>query len=258
LYVALAILAAAPAGLAQDLNPQDTRPAATASVLKAAPRMALFDLAGAPLATAAEFAPWAAQDDQERADEPILSACLADKAQCATVDLARFRRMLELAAALPPREQLGLVHHYFNKVAWTSERRDSWSSLLQTAAQARGDCEDIALAKYRALRRLGWAPENLRVLIGWDNEEKDWHAWLAAREGETVFVLDSILGLQRAGAYPHARIVYSVSELGVWDHAPDYTPPDRNVDPAVAGADVPERAARIAATGQQPNKGVLK
>ncbi|MDX2144903.1 MAG: transglutaminase-like cysteine peptidase [Rhodospirillaceae bacterium] len=253
LFVVLAALTAAPVGMAQEaVAPEKS------SVLKTAPRMASFAFTSAPIAPASDFAPWVAQDAQESADDVRLGRCLADKEQCETVDLARFRRVLEVAATLPPREQLGLVHHYFNKVTWTSESRDSWSSLTQTAAQSRGDCEDIALAKYRTLRRLGWGPENLRVVIGWDNEEKDWHAWLAARDGEAVFVLDSILGLQRASAYPHARVVYSISELGVWDHAPDYVPPDRAGDQVTAEADVPKRAARLAANGYVSNKGNLK
>jgi predicted transglutaminase-like cysteine proteinase len=228
------------------------------SVLKAAPRLAHFDFAGAPLAPAGDFAPWAGQEAQEAAADAALGDCLADPARCDGSDMSRFRRMMGVAAALPPREQLGLVHHYFNRITWTSENRDSWSSLVQTATTARGDCEDIAIAKYRALRRLGWSAENLRVLIGWDNEEKDWHAWLAARDGESIFVLDSILGLQRGSAYPHARVVYSVSELGVWDHAPDYVPPDRAAMRPSTEAVIPERAARLAATGHQPNKGVHK
>jgi predicted transglutaminase-like cysteine proteinase len=258
LFVALAAMAAAPICAAQEAA-FPVQSGASAGALKSAPRMATFAFDdAAPLAPAKDFAPWAAQDRQERADDDRLAQCLADKERCETIDLARFHRLLELAATLPAREQLGLVHHYFNKVTWTSEHRDSWASLAQTAAQSRGDCEDIALAKYRALRRLGWTAENLRVVIGWDNEEKDWHAWLAARDGEAVFVLDSILGLQRASAYPHARVVYSISEQGVWDHAPDYVPTNRVDDRTVAGDDVSKRAARLAANGYASNRGNLK
>src|SRR5690606_9702918 len=150
----------------------------------------------APLAPAAAFAPWAALAAATAGDEPALAACLQESSACASNDLLRFRRMVAAAGTLSGRRQLVLVHEYFNLVLWSAERGgDAWQSLYRVAASGRGDCEDIAFAKYFALRRLGWAAEDLRVIVGWDQAERDWHALLAVRlDGET-YVLDSILGL---------------------------------------------------------------
>jgi predicted transglutaminase-like cysteine proteinase len=170
------------------------------------------------------------------------------------VGLARYRRMMELAADLMPREQLNLVQHYFNAVEWTTDARDTWSTLYHTAFTRMGDCEDIALAKYQALRRLGWAPESLRVLIGWDGEEKDWHALLAVSLNGEVVILDSVKGLQSPAMLRSVRLVYSISDQGIWDHAPDFVPVGRDTDRRMAS----ERAARIAASESPSDKGVIK
>lgn len=228
---------------------------ARGDVTQTAPRMTQIDMSAGPLDTSAAFAPWASMEQRNREEAPLLEACIADKSACATGDLIRFRRMLELARDLPAHDQLNLVHHYFNTVRWVGDARDIWSTLYHTASQGIGDCEDIAIAKYQTLLRLGWDPKRLRVLIGWDNEEHDWHAWLAAREDDgSVSVLDSIKGLQRTADYRHARIVYSVSDQGVWDHAPDYVPLGGDEKTRMAS----ERAARIAANERLQHQGVLK
>lgn len=226
------------------------------SVQQTAPRMTLFQFAAQqqPVASAIDFAPWAALATQSTADHSALEACITDKAACISAEAVRFRRMMELAQPLPPREQLSLVHHYFNAITWTTDARDTWSTLYHTAVTGAGDCEDIALAKYQTLRRLGWAADDLRILIGWDGQEKDWHAWLAVRDDQHVLILDSIMGLQRPSAYRHARIVYSISDQGVWDHAPDYVPSAKADEQRMAS----KRAARHAANERQQHKGVLR
>ncbi|MBL8630843.1 MAG: transglutaminase-like cysteine peptidase [Rhodospirillaceae bacterium] len=231
------------------------------SVLQTAPRLSQFHFTPDFIADARDFPPWSALAAQTTPDDGPLEACLSNKEKCESPNLVRFRKMMEIAATLPKPEQLNLVHHYFNTITWTHDARDTWSTLYHTALTGMGDCEDIALAKYQSLRRLGWAAEDLRVLVGWDAQENDWHAWLAVRDPdhasddatESVLVLDSIMGLQRPVAYRHARIVYSISDQGVWDHAPDYVPIVTAEDQRMAS----ERAARHAANDRQ-NKGVVK
>jgi predicted transglutaminase-like cysteine proteinase len=186
-----------------------------------------------PLAPAADFAPWAELAADNAAAESALAACLADKSSCEGAGLLRYRRLLEIARDLPRREQLALVHDYFNNVTWTREapravrihgRDDVWLPLYQVALSLRADCKGIAFGKYFTLRRLGWRPEDVRIVMGWDDEQRDWHALLAARLDGGTYMLDTILGLQRPQDFGFMRMVYSISELGIWDHAPDYSP----------------------------------
>lgn len=178
-----------------------------------------------PFAEAVELSRWRALDAATAAHEAALGACLADREACSSQSLARFRRLMEIAAEQDVMTQLGVVHEYFNTTAAAAEGydrsgRDVWEPLYITASTLEGDCEDIALAKYYTLRRLGWSAENLRVLVGWDRDERDWHAMLAVRIDGKVYVLDSILGFRPVDAFHRTRLIYSISELGIWDHAP--------------------------------------
>lgn len=178
-----------------------------------------------PFAAPDELSRWRALAAATAAHEAALDACLADREACPSSTLARFRRLMEIAAEQDALTQLGVVHEYFNNTAPASEAfdrsgRDVWEPLYITASTLRGDCEDVALAKYYTLRRLGWAAEDLRVLVGWDRDERDWHAMLAVRVGDEVHVLDNILGFRPVGAFHRTRLIYSINELGIWDHAP--------------------------------------
>ncbi len=224
------------------------------SVMATAPRLTKLSFDEQPIAEATDFGPWAALVSQTEQDNRTLEACIANKEACESADLVRFRRMLELAQGLAPREQLNLVHHYFNTVEWTHDARDTWSTLYHTAYGTTGDCEDIAIAKYQTLRRLGWSADSLRVVIGWDGDEHDWHALLAVRVEGNVLILDSIKGLQSPSLLGNVRLVYSISEQGVWDHAPDFVPVGRKAGQRMAS----ERAARIAATEGPHHKGVYR
>lgn len=183
-----------------------------------------FD-SGAPFAEPVELSRWKALAAATAEHEAALDACLSDREACESRGLARFRRLMEIAAEQDVLTQLAVVHEFFNNTTPAAEAfdrsgRDVWEPLYITASTLRGDCEDVALAKYYTLRRLGWAAEDLRVLVGWDREERDWHAMLAVRVDGEVQVLDSILGFRPVEAFFRTRLIYSISELGIWDHAP--------------------------------------
>lgn len=235
----LVCLTAVALGLAGCTLTPSAAPGELGSVIDTAPRLSDFSFADPPLAAAIEFDRWRTMSERARVEDAMLDVCLADKAACATDDLVRFRRLVDLAASLPAKQQLNLVQAYFNTVTWTDEDRDTWLPLYAVAAERSGDCEDVALAKYATLRRLGWTVDDLRVAVGWDHEEKDWHAWLIVRHEGAIRVLDSIKDVQGPGRFRASRVVYSISESGVWDHAPDYVPID--LTPKF------ERAARFAA-----------
>lgn len=214
----------------------DNEPAA-----RTAPNVADFAFDDSPpFAAAAGLSRWRTLETSTAAHESELAACLADESACASRELARFRRLVVVAAQQDEQTQLGVVHEYFNTTdaaaeAYDRSGRDVWQSLYTTASTFRADCEDIALAKYFTLRRLGWPAEDLRVLVGWDREAREWHAVLAVDTTAGTYVLDNILGFRAVDAFTGTRLIYSISELGIWDHAPDYEPP------------VSRRAARIAA-----------
>jgi predicted transglutaminase-like cysteine proteinase len=202
-------------------------PGERALVVGTAPRVSEFTFDSTPpLTSAGAFAPWAELAASNSAETSTLENCIAERDLCANGHLLRYRRLLELAAGLPQRDQLRLVQEYFNSIDQILQPagKDDWASLYRVASSNEGDCKAVALGKYFTLRRLGWQPDDLRVVMNWDDQVLDWHALLAVRIDDETYVLDSILGLQEPRDFRYAYMVYSISETGIWDHAPDFVP----------------------------------
>ncbi|MCP3671664.1 MAG: sulfate adenylyltransferase [Gammaproteobacteria bacterium] len=69
----------------------------------------------------------------------------------------------------PINEKLAKVNHFFNQVRWTSDslhwgKKNYWQTPLETLIDFKGDCEDIAIAKYTALRVMGVPDEKLAMV----------------------------------------------------------------------------------------------
>ncbi len=82
-----------------------------------------------------------------------------------------------------------------------------------------GDCEDYAISKYVTLKRLGIAPDAMRLVILQDENLKVAHAVLAVSLGDNIFILDN----QVDAVLPHTKIlhyrpVYSINESAWWLH----------------------------------------
>jgi predicted transglutaminase-like cysteine proteinase len=82
-----------------------------------------------------------------------------------------------------------------------------------------GDCEDYSIAKYFALRKLGFAKEELRVVILLDKIRGIGHAVLALYAKDEILILDSLSNL----ILPHSRYKhyvpqYSMNETTRWAH----------------------------------------
>jgi predicted transglutaminase-like cysteine proteinase len=68
---------------------------------------------------------------------------------------------------------------------------DYWATPLTTFASNAGDCEDYAIAKYVALREMGIAADDLRLVIVHDRTQNDDHAVTAVRHDGYWLVLDN-------------------------------------------------------------------
>ena len=135
-----------------------------------------------------------------------------------------WRHMIAGAAGLSRRQRIDYVNRYFN--AWPYRLdidaygvSDYWASPREFMLWS-GDCEDFAIAKFLALRRLGFGNDALRLALVFDTARSIVHAVVALRFDGQVLVLDSlsneILPLTR---YAHYRARYSVNEAGVWLHS---------------------------------------
>lgn len=82
-----------------------------------------------------------------------------------------------------------------------------------------GDCEDYAISKYITLKRMGYDPNLMRLVILQDENLRVAHAVLAVQLDGTFYILDN----QVDAVLPHNKIlhyrpVYSINEAGWWLH----------------------------------------
>lgn len=78
--------------------------------------------------------------------------------------------MIAELAEVPVQHQLERIQEFFSGVVPTSDQsawgqKDYWASPDELLAKGKGDCEDIAIAKYFTLRQLGVADEKLRLMF---------------------------------------------------------------------------------------------
>ena len=84
--------------------------------------------------------------------------------------LVRWQQVLVAAVPLPESEKLIKINDFFNNnflfiddlTVWQQD--DYWATPMELIGQGRGDCEDMAIAKYYSLKELGISVEKLRLV----------------------------------------------------------------------------------------------
>ena len=192
------------------------------------------------LAPAAAFSSWAETLNRHQHQYAALTDCEAAAGACPG-RLRSYQRMLQKGAALSREEQVSLVNLYINRSRYRDERpeqlydedgtrtgvqRNRFGTLYEFLTE-RGDCEDYAVAKYFMLRELGFAAEDMRVVVTRERREPGYHAILALRmeKGEpngrdVVWLLDTDNSIRRKRHFGY-RFVYAMNEHAVWDHRTD-------------------------------------
>ncbi|GAB4145106.1 MAG: transglutaminase-like cysteine peptidase [Sphingomonadales bacterium] len=131
--------------------------------------------------------------------------------------------MLQSWQALPPAQQVQRVNAYFNRAPYILDPvnwgvPDYWAHIREFFAKD-GDCEDYAIAKYTALKALGFDPAAMRVVVVQDTNLDTAHAVLAVRwQGESLILdnqVDQVLADDRVH---HYRPIYSINETAWWMH----------------------------------------
>ena len=83
-----------------------------------------------------------------------------------------------------------------------------------------GDCEDYSIAKFYALRQLGFSDEELRIVVLKDAIRGVGHAVLAVYTDDDIRILDSLSDMVLTHTvYRHYQPLSSVSEVARWMHA---------------------------------------
>jgi predicted transglutaminase-like cysteine proteinase len=145
----------------------------------------------------------------------------ADERRCAPPAWTAF---LDSLRAMSPREQMQAVNQWANARPYVEDIvnwgvADYWETPGQFLARG-GDCEDYAIFKYFSLIRLGFSPDDLRVVVVNDTSLKAFHAVLAVRaDGETWLLDSQIAEVEPLAAAVQYAPIYSLNERGWWMHS---------------------------------------
>lgn len=170
------------------------------------------------------FVKWQAALQRAQADEARDAASCPISANDPVCDSRRQRaELLKTVGGLSPLEQVAAVHAYVNRVRWVDDRRnygvaDYWATPDEFFVRG-GDCEDYALAKYDTLKRLGFPPEQMRILVLTDLKMREPHAVLLVLVEGRLWSLDNNLrNIFPAAAIRHYDPIYSINETSWWLH----------------------------------------
>lgn len=148
-------------------------------------------VANSPLMTPSER--WnAVAVRQVRDAKPAADPCKRTTTGCA---LAVWEGRLVKLQVQSTETQLATVNKTINALPYRSDsanwgQADYWETPREMFDRG-GDCEGFALAKYYALRRLGFADEAISLAVVWDSVDNEQHAVLLVRTGNRVRVLDN-------------------------------------------------------------------
>ena len=153
-----------------------------------------------------------------------LSACAADPVHCTAPWMETWLQARRVADGLERGEQLRAVNRFFNRWPYKSDREiyrasEYWAAPDQFMAYS-GDCEDYAIAKFFALRELGFANRELRIAVVYDNLRRIGHAVLAVyTEGDIVILNNQTDTIASHARYDNFVPWYLVNETTLWTAA---------------------------------------
>ena len=153
-----------------------------------------------------------------------LTACAADRARCTEPWMDAWLQAREAAAGLDRDGQLQAVNRFFNRKPYKTDRAtyrtsEYWAAPDEFMAYS-GDCEDYAIAKFFALRGLGFANQELRIAVVYDKLRRIGHAVLAVYvEGDILILNNQTDTIASHTRYDNFVPWYLVNETALWTSA---------------------------------------
>lgn len=150
--------------------------------------------------------------------EPAKAVCAAGQ-DC---PMERWNAFIEETRKLPKDQQLEAVNKWANARPYAEDWAnwglpDYWETPKEFLTRG-GDCEDYAIVKYYTLARLGFSPDDLRIVVVNDTNLEMFHAVLAVRkQGAPTVLLDNQMPqVVPMALMSHYRPFYSLNEKGWW------------------------------------------
>lgn len=140
-------------------------------------------------------------------------------------DQVYWKQVIDELAGADRRTQIERINREMNEKLYIIDPinwgvPDYWATPFQFLRK-NGDCEDYAIAKFMALRQLGFENPELRIVVLNDLNLGIAHAILVVYVDGQALVLDNqIKSVVPADTIRHYQPVYSVNEEGWWLHRP--------------------------------------
>lgn len=166
---------------------------------------------------------WRRVLEQVKQEQKAFNACTENAANCSSEVQKSWREIILAAQGLGRMDTLNKVNRYFNRWPYKLDNEvfgvnEYWASPVEFMTRS-GDCEDFSIAKYFALKELGFTQEEMRVVIVMDRIRNIGHAVLAVYEKKDILVLDSLSNVILSHSkYKHYQPQYSMNETTRWAH----------------------------------------
>jgi len=115
------------------------------------------------------------------------------------------------------------VNTYYNKIRYVEDKNnygksDYWQTPAEFASRG-GDCEDYVIAKYAALKALGFKEDQLRMVILTDTWKNLAHAILVVNTADGAKFLDNQYKVVKdVEGFTRYAPIYSINRTGWWRH----------------------------------------
>lgn len=124
-------------------------------------------------------------------------------------------------------EKLNIINDYVNThIRYTSDieawgKIDYWATPLETFNNSSGDCEDFAIAKYFALKKLGISPTKLRLVYVQYYEPIEHkslaHMVLSYTDNNSILILDNLINeIKPSNQRTDLKPVFSFNDEGIY------------------------------------------
>lgn len=200
------------------------------------------------------FPKWQAIQQPLAEQAAAVQSCLST-GNCGSAAAAKIAHRLADLVALQPLEQAEAVHRMMNARPYKDDlsqfgRSDYWQTPFAFWRDG-GDCEDYAIAKYLALRVLGFSEAELRLTIMTSRARRQVHAVLLVAVGADWYVADNLKrGLRRLDGYDGWKPEFSVSDAGAWRYVARSAVTEQVAAADEAATELPEPAGTAAASSR--------
>jgi predicted transglutaminase-like cysteine proteinase len=136
---------------------------------------------------------WNDLQAQINLEQAVVAQCRDEANLCSSRAAARFVAILNQGEQRDGIARIGHINRAINLaiLGLNNQRTENWTPPLTALSQGSGDCKQYSVLKYVALTNVGFAQEDLRIVIVMDKTVHRQHAVVAVRHEGRWLILDN-------------------------------------------------------------------